>query len=347
MVSKLLKELSNADSVASHEGEVRTIIKDELSYYSSSFKYDGIGSLMVTKKSNNKHSPTIMFAAHMDEVGYMIRNVSEIGMAYLTKLGNVEDRTESMQIVRAKTAGGEKIEGILNVERDINGNVEQRYADFGFSTRKEFFDAGLSIGNIVCFSSNYRELKASNIVCGKAFDDRVGCYSLIKAMQELKKIDLGVNVVAAFTSSEEVGTRGGRLTSKIVDPDLFFAVDVAKHSELDQGFTNHRKLGHGPMIEFYDKTMVPNPNLINFLCQLADSRNIPYQRDMFQGGGTDAGTAHLENTGVSSAVLGLPLRYCHDSYSLANKTDLESLALLIEIIAKEIDEEMIQKIYQF
>lgn len=347
MSNKLLEKLSNADSVASHESEVRKIIKEELSYYSSSFKYDGIGSLIVTKQSKVKDAPTIMFAAHMDEVGYMIRSVSEIGMAYLTKLGNVEGRTEEMQLVRAKKENGEKVEGILNVERNDRNEVEQRYVDFGFSTSQEFYEAGLNIGNIVCFASDYRELAADNIVCGKAFDDRVGCYSLIEAMKALEKVELDVNVVAAFTSSEEVGTRGGRLTAKIVNPDVFFAVDVAKHPELDRGFKDHRKLGQGPMIEFYDKTMVPNPNVLKFVCNLADNKHLSYQRDMFRGGGTDAGTAHLENDGITSLVLGLPLRYCHDSYSLANEEDLESLAVLIEEISKNISQNVIQEFYEF
>lgn len=342
---EVLEKLSNADAIASHEDEVRQIIKEQLKMYAATFEYDGLGSLIVTKKSKSENRPTILFAAHMDEVGYMIRSISDIGMAYLTKVGGVERRSEEMQIVRATTTAGEKIEGILNV--GTGEDETQAYADFGFESQEEFLAAGLNIGDIVCFASNYRPLKTADVICGKAFDDRVGCYSLIEAMRALEKVDLEVNVVAAFTSSEEVGTRGGRLVASKIRPDLFFAVDVAKHPELDRGFKNHRRLGQGPMLEFYDKTMVPNPKLLRFLCGLADTKELDYQRDMFKGGGTDAGSAHLENNGIIAAVLGLPLRYCHDSYSLANKKDLRTLTELITEIAKHMNKETIAEFYHY
>jgi putative aminopeptidase FrvX len=166
-------------------------------------------------------------------------------------------------------------------------------------------------------------------------------------MKSLKDIDLNVNVVAAFTSSEEVGCRGAKLCSYIKDPSLFFAVDVAKHPELDMGFTNHRRLGYGPMIEFYDKTMIPNRKLINYLRSLAKKENILFQEDMFKGGGTDAATAHLEKGGRVSAVLGFPIKYCHDPYSMADIRDFKSMSNLISTIAQNLDSNMIKEFYQF
>lgn len=347
MISQLLKDLSNADAVASNEEEVRQILKKVLHSYQDHFTYDGLGSLIVTKKSAIANAPTILFAAHMDEVGFMIRNISEIGMAYLTALGGVEDRAKNMQLVRATTSGGNKIEGILNVQRDSNHIITQMYVDFGFESSEEFFQSGLNIGDIVCFASSCRDMHPHHIVAGKAMDDRAGCFALVQAMLALTSTDLPVNLVAAFTSSEEVGTRGGRLVSQLIAPDVFFAVDVAKHPELDRGFTNHRRLGKGPMLEFYDKTMVPNTKLIRFLEQIAKDEGIQLQRDMFKGGGTDAGTAHLENGGTVSAVLGIPLRYCHDPFSLVNMQDLETLTKFIQAISMKLDQRTIQNFYKF
>ncbi|WP_156321818.1 hypothetical protein [Lacticaseibacillus thailandensis] len=147
----LLKELSNADGVASNEQAVRTIIKKELAYYSNTFMFDGIGSLMVTKAAAVNDAPTIMFAAHMDEVGFMIRYISEIGIGYLQSLGNVEARAEHSQIVRATTNHGKVVEGVLNSTLDASGNIDQIYVDFGFNSRKEFLKSGLNVGNMVVF----------------------------------------------------------------------------------------------------------------------------------------------------------------------------------------------------
>jgi len=344
---QLLKKLSNADAIASNENEVRGIIKTELKEYRDSFKYDGLGSLIITKKCKKKDAATIMFAAHMDEVGFMVRYISDIGFAFLIPIGGVEDRAKSMQLVRVTTKKGDKIEGLLNCTKDSEGKVNQIYVDFGFNSREEVINSGIDVGDMVCFATNLRLLKSKNIIAGKALDDRVGCYSLIKAMQALVSVDLEVNIVAAFTSSEEVGTRGGKLVSKIVDPDLFFAIDVAKYPELDRGYKNTRKLGHGVMLEFFDKTMVPNPRLLAYLMEIAKDFGIDYQKDMFKGGGTDAGCAHLENGGTISAVLGLPLRYCHDPYSLANMNDLNSMSKLIKQIVLNFSDEKIKGLYSF
>jgi putative aminopeptidase FrvX len=249
-------------------------------------------------------------------------------MVYLAILGGVEDRAKSMQLVRVTTHKGEKVEGLLNVERDAKGQIQQVYVDFGFDSIAAVLAAGLDVGNMVCFASDYRELSAQGIVAGKAMDDRASCFALAQAMLALRSVELDVNVVAAFTSSEEVGMRGGRLTAQMVQPDIFFAIDVAKNPELDRGFMNTRKLGQGPMFEFYDKTMVPNPKLLRLLCKVADDAHLPYQKDMFKGGGTDAGTAHLENSGMLAAVLGIPLRYCHDPYSFASQQDLKTMVTL-------------------
>ena len=51
--------------------------------------------------------------------------------------------------------------------------------------------------------------------------------------------------------------------------------------------------------------------LIKYVKELVNEHGIPYQSDMFGGGGTDAGNAHLEKGGRLALVLGIPLRYCH------------------------------------
>lgn len=338
----LLEALSNADAVASNEDQVRELLKSALAPYSDTFEFDGLGSLMLTKAADQHNRPTIMFAAHMDEVGFMIRNLSDIGLAYLQPLGNVENRAKSMQMMRAYTQSGKVVKGLMNV--DAAGDA---YVDFGFDTREALLASGLDIGDVVVFDSIYQTLSAEGLVAGKAMDDRAGCFALAEAMMALKDETLPVNVVAAFTSSEEVGTRGGRLVSKLVAPDVFFALDVAKHPELDRGFTDHRVLGAGPMFEFYDKTMVPNRRLLNLVQSIAQKAQIAYQKDMFKGGGTDGGTAHLENGGTASMVIGLPLRYCHDPYSFASRADLEATTNLIQTLAHQLGPDEIAQCYQF
>jgi putative aminopeptidase FrvX len=343
----LLASLSNADSVASNEDEVRSIIMAELAGFADSFTYDGIGSLLVTKKSKLENAPTLMFAAHMDEVGFMVRSVSEIGFLYLVPLGGVLDKSKENQLVRVTTDAGKKIEGVLNVIKSAQGQVEQTYVDLGFETQAEVEAAGIQIGDMVTFASEFRTFKEDETYAGKAMDDRIICFTLIETMKELENADLAVNIVAAFTSSEEVGTRGGKLTSAMVKPDVFFAVDVANNPELDRSFMNKRRIGQGPMLEYYDKGLVPNRKLIRQIEKILQENKLPYQKDMFKNGGTDAGLAHLENSGTLAAVLGIPLRYCHGPYSIVNIKDAEVMKALIIQISKTLNSKLISELYNF
>ncbi|MFD2729401.1 aminopeptidase [Enterococcus camelliae] len=347
MNKQLLQKLSNADAVASQEMEVRNIIRTELREYENSFQYDGLGSLIVTKKSDVEDAPTIMFAAHMDEVGFLVRNISDIGMLALTPIGGVLDKSKENQMVRITTASGRKIEGLLNVSRDASGKIQSTYVDVGVNSREEVAKLGIDIGDMVCFSSNFRNLNDSSVFAGKALDDRVGVYALIVALKKLQSLNLPVHVTMAFTSSEEVGTRGGKLVADLIHPDLFFAVDVANHPELIRDYTNQRLIGKGPMLVHYDKTMVPNKKLIHWLKQIFEENNFSYQKDMFGGGGTDAGFAHLTNGGILAAVLGIPLRYCHSPYSFVQEDDLAEVVKMIVAIAKNASEEQIATIKTF
>lgn len=327
----LLKKLSEADSVASNENEVRKIAYQELKDCCDEILYDSLGSMIFHKKGKSQNPIKMMFSAHMDEVGFMVRHISDIGFLYLMALGGVLDKSKEMQVVRVTTDDGRKYEGLLNVTKDSQGKVKDMYVDIGCDSADEVKALGIDVGNIVCFASSLRHVQPK-VYMGKAMDDRSGCYVLIEAMKQIKDNDNDLYFV--LTSSEEVGVRGSKTATHMIKPDVFFAVDVANNPELIKNYTNHRLIGHGPMIVHYDKTLVPNPKLVKYVKKIADNNHIPYQKDMLSGGGTDAGNAHLEAGGRLAMVLGIPLRYCHGSYSMVHSDDLDNLIHLTVEISK-------------
>lgn len=326
MNSELLKKLSDADSVASCEDEVRNILYQELKEHSDEVYCDSLGSVIFHKKGHGDKPLKIMFCAHMDEVGFLVRYISDIGFLYLMPLGGVLDKSKEMQIVRVTTSSGHKIEGLLNVTRDSDGKVKDMYVDIGCENAQEVKNLGIDVGDMVCFASSMRKIQPK-VYMGKAMDDRTGCYVLCEAMKQIKDNENDLYFVG--TSSEEVGVRGAKTATHLIDPDIVFAIDVANNPELVKNYTNHRLIGHGPMIVHYDKTMAPNRKLLAYVKETATKNNIPYQSDMLKGGGTDAANAHLEAGGRLALVLGIPLRYCHSSYSMVNSDDLENLIRLI------------------
>ena len=345
MNSELLKELSNADSIASCEDEVRSILYREMAQYCDEVYTDHLGSIIFHKKGISDNPLKIMFCAHIDEVGFMVRHISDIGFLYLINLGGVLAKSKEMQLVRITTREGKKIEGLLNVTKDGNGNVKDMYVDIGVDSADEVRALGIDIGDMVCFASEARALQ-EKVYAGKAMDDRTGCYVMAEAIKRIQG-DVENDIYFVGTSSEEVGVRGGKTATHDINPDIVFALDVANNPELVKNYTNHRLIGKGPMIVHYDKTLSPNKKLLNYVKDLANECGIPYQCDMFSGGGTDAGIAHLETGGRLALVLGIPLRYCHGSYSFVHSDDLENLTKLVNHLIQRLTYDDYKKFINF
>lgn len=349
MDTDLLSRLCNADAVAGREREVRAIMEKELAGVVDRIEHDGLGSaLFVSEATSAGEKPLrIMFAAHMDEVGFMVRHISPIGMLHLAVLGGVLDVSKSYQSVRVTTGDGVKVPGILQATRDAGGSVTDVYVDLGVESAEEVAELGIEIGDMVTFASEAHVMTNEDVVAGKAMDDRTGLYVLAQAARRLTAEPHEAELWFAATSSEEVGTRGGKTACEFAHPDIFIAVDTASAPELTRDFTNQRKLGHGAMLVHFDKTMVPHEGLLRHVRALAREKGIPVQLDMFKGGGTDAANAHLVGAGRAALVIGVPLRYCHGAWSLAHVADLESAIDLVCEIARSFDRKTATSVLEF
>lgn len=347
MNEDLLLRLSNADAVASKEEEVRNILWNECNRYSSKIDFDGLGSILFYKESKAKAPLKVMFTAHIDEVGFLVRHISDIGMLYLIRVGGVLEKSMEMQKVRITTYQHEKISGLMNVVKDEQGKVKEIYVDVGVDSKEEVQALGIEIGNMVTFDTDCQVVGGDSVIAGKAMDDRAGCYVISEGLKEMYSQNCEAELIFAGTSSEEVGIRGGRTSVAMADPDIVFAIDVANHPELIRDHTNHRQIGKGVMLVCYDKTLAPNEKLLRYVKEVADKENIPYQLDMFSGGGTDAGNAHLVGKGKLAMVVGIPLRYCHGSVSYVHKTDLDAAVRLVCALSKNLTKEKFKEFTSF
>ncbi|SHK44577.1 Putative aminopeptidase FrvX [Clostridium cavendishii DSM 21758] len=328
----LLKKLSNADGIASNEQEVRDIMVKVCKEYSTDILYDNLGSVIFEKKGL-QCGPKIMIAAHMDEVGFMVRSISKEGLIFLMEVGGVKELAKYMQPVRITTSENKKINGIINATYD-NGTSKDLYVDIGATTDKEVYDLGIEIGDMVTYTTEFESLKVHDIACGKAFDDRLGCYVMAEVIKRLKDIEHPNSVYMAATSSEEVGIRGAKTSAYKINPDVVFVIDVACFSnEFVRNHTNKRQIGKGVMLTNFDRTLVPNRKMLKVVKEAAKEKNFNLQLDMFNKGGTDGGEAHKINEGKPTVVTCLPVRYGHCPFSIVNVKDLEEcIDLYVEII---------------
>lgn len=328
-MSDLLRKLTEADAIASHEYEIEKIILQYAKKRNLKIHRDGLGSIALFKKGKNPSS-NIGFFAHMDEVGFMVKHISPEGMAIVIPIGSVRENAKNAQKVQLTNIDGDKFLGILMTENQDKEN-EFLYVDFGMDSDEELIEnTKIQVGDMITFKSDYTDLNNERFLA-KALDDRLGVYCLLELIDQ--DLEVSNNIYYVFTSSEEVGCRGAKTITSIMNLDYAFVIDVGcAHSEFDRSYKNNRQIGKGPMIINYDRSMIPNYRFLNEIKTIIKDSNISYQNDMFMGGTTDGAHVHMSNSGIKTINLALPTRYGHGPYSIASKTDLESMIKLLNKI---------------
>jgi putative aminopeptidase FrvX len=337
----LLERLSNAHGVSGYEGNVRNIIEEEVKPYVDEIKTDGMGNLIATK---NGGSPAVMLAAHMDEIGLMIKYVDDKGFARFTKTGGWFDQTLLNQRMILHTGNG-PIYGVLGSkpphamkEEDKKKVVkaEDMFIDFGAMSKDEADKMGVKAGTPVTSDIDF-QLLGTDRVTGKAFDNRAGCAMLIDALRQMK--DVKATVFAVFTVQEEVGLKGAKTSAFRLNPDVALATDVTitgDHPGIEKK-DSAIEMGKGPSVTVSDADgrgiIVPEP-VLKWLKEAAESRSIPYQLEVGSGGTTDASAIHLTKEGIPTGVISMPTRYIHTPVSVLSMSDLEKSA---ELIARAVE----------
>lgn len=351
----LLKELTEAHSVSGHEDEVRAIFVDELS---------DIGPLATDKNGSvicaeGDDGPRVLIAGHMDEVGFMVQNITLDGFLQFVTIGGWWTQVMLGQRVEILTRNGDKITGVIGSkpvhflpieERGQPIPVEAMFIDIGACSRREVTDDfKISLGDPIAPMSLFTPLHKENFYMAKAFDNRVGMAGVIQAAQELADSGHPNELVFAGSVQEEVGLRGARTLANFVKPDVAIVLEGPPADDTP-GFNpldSQGKLGSGVQIRLFDPSAIGNPRLAELAIETARSANIPYQVTVRRGGGTDAGALHQANAGIPCLVLGVPARYIHSHNSVIDIDDyLAMLKLTIEL-AQKLDEATVESLTRF
>lgn len=343
---ELLGALCNADALAGDEEEVRQVIRSELSQLGWVERTDGLGSLIYSKE-NSKNSQSVMLCGHMDEVGFMVRTIDELGLIHLMKVGGVQTYGQCYQHVRVTTQDGRKVKGMA-IAQYQNETVQRVFCDIGAQSREEVEALGIQTGDMVTFDTDFKAYQVANIYAGKAMDNRLACYIMCQLAKRLDQVDLPYNLHLAFTSSEEVGIRGARTAAQMINPDSVFVIDVATApNQLIRDHTNQRQMGQGPILTFFDRTLSPNRKMTQYIREIAKDKGIKIQCDMFNSGGTDGGEAHKVHDGKPTVVTIVPVRYGHCTASLVNSRDVDQMTDLFQAILESLDSAKLTQFRQF
>lgn len=333
-LAETLEKLSNACGVVGREEEVRKLMKSMLEKYVDEVKEDKLGNIIGIKKGE-KNAPKVMLAAHMDEIGLLVKTISKEGFLQFAKIGGIDDRILLAQKVLVYTEKG-PLHGIIGSKPPHIQKEEERkrilaydelFIDIGAESQEEAKKMGVKIGDPVAFDIKFARVN-KDIVMGKAFDDRVGCAVMVEAMKFLK--DTECTVYAVGTVQEEVGLRGATTAAFGINPDVGIALDVTVAGDMPgvKEVEAPIKLRKGPSIEVADAGLITHPKVLRLLIDAAEGNRIPYQLETGLPGSTDAARIALTREGVPSGTISVPTRYIHSPTSLLSLEDAEKAVKL-------------------
>ena len=341
-VPPFLKELLDARSPSGFEEEAREVVRKRVEKVADTFSIDALGSCHATLGING--APTLMLAGHIDELGLIIKHVSDKGFLYFDAIGGHDRSIISGRRVDILTKNG-VIRGVTGKraihlmspeDRRRVPEMHQMWIDIGAKDRDEALER-VQIGDAAVYDHGFEQLHRS-LAVSRAFDDKTGAYTVNEALLRLAKgRKPSCKVVAVSTAQEEIGTRGAITSAYLANPDVALAVDVSHatdHPDADHRKYGRFKLGGGPIL-----TRGPNihPAVFERLVSCAEKNNIPVQIEADpRPTGTDARSIQVAREGVPTGLVGIPLRYMHTPSEVIDLEDLEAVVQLLVAFARSL-----------
>lgn len=340
-----LELLCNGKGVSGYEHSIKETIISAFNGYSDDIIVDKLGNIIVLKKgSPYGNNVKIMLAAHMDEIGLMVKDIEENGFIRFTNIGGIDPRTILGQEVIVH--GKEDYFGVIGSkpphlqepsEHDKAIKMEDMIIDIGYS--KEKVEELVNIGDSITIRRKMVNLQGTRIAA-KALDDKAGIAVIYECIKELSKMKHDSDVYFVSTVQEEVSMAGALVSAYNINPDIGIAVDVGFGTTPELSKSNSLELGKGPGITLGGNI---HPTLRKKLTEVAGEYNIPFQMEIDPGlTGTDARAMMITREGIPSLVLSIPLRYMHTSVEVVDMIDIKHTAKLLAFFIASISNENLE-----
>lgn len=335
---ELLATFANTAGISGYEGEVSSLLRQELEPLVDEVVIDTMGNVIGTRRGDG---PAVMIAAHMDEIGLMVKYIDDQGFLRFVPIGGWFDPMLLGQRVTLQGKNG-PVTGVIGSkpphileeeERKKPFKIKEMFIDVGARSAEEAASLGVEIGSTATVERSLTTL-ANDFVTGKGFDDRAGVVMMVAALRRLKDMEVKATVHAVGTVQEEVGLKGARTSAYGLDPDVAVVSEVTipgDHPGVSKE-QRHVCLGKGPVITVADaegRGILVQGKVIEWLRAAGDRADIPYQLDVGSGGTTDATAIHLTKTGIPTGVISVPTRYLHSPIEVLSLADLDKSAQLI------------------
>jgi putative aminopeptidase FrvX len=333
-VKKVLEPLVESYGVSGMEAPVRKVVQELLPSWAKT-STDSAGNLWLTL---GKGEPTVVFIAHLDEVGFRVTGIREDGSLDLTPVGGIFPSLWEAKPAMVHT-GRSMIHGVF-MPRVLDSITSSRRTppelrvDVGTTSRAETAARGIGVGNTVTMPKHFVLLGGTRAT-GRSFDDRVGSAAQVLAVRRLDPARLRHAVIFVWSVREEIGLEGARAVANALGlrTDRVHAIDtfVSADSPLEPRNFGLAPLGRGAVARALDNSSITPAPLVDSLVALARARRIPLQVGTTNGGNDGSVFAAY---GVPNVPIGWPLRYSHTPAETIDLRDVVSLADMIQAIAE-------------
>lgn len=319
---ELIKKLTGLFGPSGYEHRVAREIISALEGKVDEIRRDNMGNVIAVKKGTGRK---IMLAAHMDEIGLIVSYIDDKGFLRFGTIGGVYPLLALGQRVVFENG----LKGTVWYEESMDSmkdaKPDKMYIDIGTRSKEET-EKLVKIGDLAVFEGE--AVEQNGIVISKALDDRIACAILLQLALSKPKTDNEIYYV--FTTQEEVGLRGAKTAAFGIVPDVALAIDVTSTGDTPKAKPMAVKLGAGPTIKIKDSSVIAHPKVVEDLVTAAEKSKIPYQYEVLEYGGTDAGSIHVTAGGIPSGGISIPTRFIHSPNEMAALSDAENAVALLK-----------------
>lgn len=320
--------------ISGDEGAVRELIINEIKNFAE-YETDNLGNLIVHKKGISPAKRRVMISAHMDEVGFIVTDITADGLIKFDEVGGIDRRVLPGRSVLING----KVNGVIGVkpihlcssdECEAIPKLSSMYIDIGAENREEAQSA-VSLGDSVTFDALYDENGFT--LRSKSIDDRIGCYMMI----EMIKSELPYDLTFTFVVQEEVGLHGSKVAAYTVNPDFAIVLEATTAADVPLVAANKQvcNASKGAVIGYMDRRTIYDKGMIAAARRLAEENSIKIQFKRAIAGGNDAGSIHQSRGGVRTLAISLPCRYLHAQLSQIAKSDIDDVYNLARLLAQK------------
>ena len=323
---QLIKKVLFAPSISGREHKIREVLEAEIAHYVDSVTTDNMGNLIAYKKGTAANAKKLMYAAHMDEIGFLVNFIEDKGFLRVSPIGGIHWTAVAYTTVLFSNG----VHGVLVPEAQ---DANKYYIDIGAKDKKDA-EKRVKIGDFAIMEPMFTRL-ANRRYTGHPMDDRIGCAVMIEAC---KNASACVNdTYFVFTVQEEVGLRGAHTSSYAVMPDYAVAFDVTRTGDAVGSPQMAVSLGDGAAIKIKDSSVLCDIDFVETMKSLAKKDKITHQMEILEAGGTDTAAMQSAGSGAKAGAISIPTRYIHSGVEMIDLNDYDAcIKLAVSLLGTEL-----------